>query len=91
MISREKRGAAIEGLSSGEYYAIVYSDNGGIFEKIAAPKDFKIPAAEGKILKKIEGLKKYLSGPVLYIALFSFLAIVGIIVFYAIKRKNVRQ
>ena len=91
LISREKRGAVIEGLSSGEYYAIIYSDNGGIFEKIAAPKDFKIPIAEGKILKNIERLKKYLSGPVLYITVFSFLAIVGIAVFYVIKRKNGRQ
>ena len=84
-------GAVIEGLSSGEYYAIVYSDNNGIFEKVAAPANFQIPVAEGKIFKKIEGLKKYFSRPVLYIVLFSFLAIIGIIIFYVIKRKNVRQ
>ena len=91
LISREKRSAIIEGLPSGEYYAVVYSNNNGVFEKVAAPANFQIPADEGKISKGFKTFKNYFSRPVLYIVLFSFLAIVGIIIFYAIKRKNVRQ
>ncbi|MEK7635585.1 MAG: hypothetical protein AAB405_00665 [Patescibacteria group bacterium] len=91
LISREKRGAAIESLSSGEYYVIVYSDNNGIFEKVAVPEDFEIPIAERKIGRNLVKIKNYLSGTVLYIVLFSFSAIIGIIIFYVIKRKNSRQ
>ena len=91
LISREKRSAIIEGLPSGEYYAVVYSNNNGVFEKVAVPANFQIPADEGKISKGFKAFKNYFSRPVLYIVLFSFLAIVGIIIFYVIKRKNVRQ
>ncbi len=34
--------ATVDGLSSGDYYAVVYGNNNGVFEKIAKPADFNV-------------------------------------------------
>lgn len=51
--------AAIEGLSPGDYYAIVYGNNDGVFEKIVAPADFKIVASQSAA-KGNPGFRRFL-------------------------------
>lgn len=67
--------AAIENFPSGDYYAIVYENNDDVFEKIAAPTDFKIAVQPAE--KKKSGFRRLLplsAGIIAIIAVFLALA-----------------
>lgn len=68
--------AAIEGLPPGDYYAVVYENNNGVFEKIAAPTDFKIALHQDK--KRQSGFRRFLplgAGIIAIVAVFLILAL----------------
>lgn len=68
--------AAIEGLPPGDYYAIVYENNDGVFEKTAAPTDFKVAVQPAE--KKKSGFRHFLplgAGIIAILAVFLTLAL----------------
>lgn len=69
--------AVAEDLPSGEYYAIVYKNNNGVFEKIAKPADFNL----AQPVKKSFFFRYFLSA---FAGIISIIAIL----FFAVKRKK---
>ena len=88
LLSQYDYNAAITDLAAGDYYLIVYNNNNGIYEKVAAAENFSIRPREPQSYLDLKGLLK---NPFFYISIFGLLAIAASIVLYFLKKIGIKE
>lgn len=85
IVSRDVNSAKINGLFEGEYDAIVYKDNEGVFEKISQSKNFIVPSQKNTSYLS----KDIFKNPIFYVLIGgTFLIILGAILMIIKKKKS---